>query len=331
MTAISFPESPVDDQEFEAPNGVTYQWDEANNRWEILSSGGSGGSGGDYLPLTGGNMGGDINMLNGSDLTFHTTSAKDGTTRSTYGRISMHDPNSDDPNIQLGAEGLFKYVTPLSTGINFEIVDPFGTKHAEDYLFSVQRAKTDEQASVMYYGDMDKDDEVVTKKFVEDSVSDIDVSDQINDKVSKSGDEMSGTLSMNKQRLTNLCDPQDGYDAVHATYVDSEVAQKIDKKGDTMDGDFDFDGNCRIRVKGDVVVKDKGQVIGGENLIGVYPDLQRVQYWGKIDEDKCVVTKKYVDDHAGGADIEDVGQGAPPSSRPRGTIVLAGDKLYYYN
>ena len=198
----------------------------------------------------------------------------------------MHDPDSDDPNIQLGSEGLFQYVTPLSGGTNFRIVEPLGTPNSQDYLLSVQRSAIGQKAAVMYFGAVADDNEVVTKKFVDDAVGSIDVSDQI-----------------------------DG---------------KLSKKGDTANGDYDFDGDCLVRVKGDVVIKDKGESIGGANLLGVYREQQRVQYWGKVDEDLCIATKEYVDNNGGGTGVEDVGSGSLPTSRVRGSLVLKDDKLYYY-
>ena len=56
-------------------------------------------------------------------------------------------------------------------------------------------------------------------------------------------------------------------------YVDAQDALKLDKAGGTGTGNFDFDNDCLIRVNGDLVVKDKGQGIGGENLFGVYQGL----------------------------------------------------------
>ena len=114
--------------------------------------------------------------------------------------------------------------------------------------------------------------------------------------------------------------------------IEEQLTDKISKGGDTTTGDYDFDGDCLIRVNGDVVIKDKSQSIGGANLIGVYQDQQRVQYWGKVDEDNCVATKEYVDDAVGDTanGIEDVGTSAPPAERPRGSVVLSNDKLFYY-
>ena len=78
-------------------------------------------------------------------------------------------------------------------------------------------------------------------------------------------------------------------------YVDAQDALKLDKAGGTATGNFDFDGDCLIRVNGDLVVKDKNETIDGDNLFGAYGDSQRVQYWGKVDDAKCVTTKEYSD------------------------------------
>ena len=285
MAAIAFPDSPVDDQEFEAPNGVTYQWDETNQRWEV-AEGSGGSSDGSYLPLTGGSMTGDINMLDGSHLNVRGSATG-------YGRIYWYAPwDSDQINIEMGCEGFFRYITPLDSGIQFSIVDPQGTAHSENYLLAVHRDNygganvTD--ASVNYYGKIEKDEEIVNKKFVDDAIGGIDVSDQIEDKLSKSGDK--------------------------------------------ANGNYDFDGDCLIRVNGDLVVKARSASIGGSNVFAIYGSQDRVQYWGKIDDDHCVVTKEYVDDAVGssGTGIEDVGTSAPPAERPRGSMVLSNDKLFYY-
>ena len=85
--------------------------------------------------------------------------------------------------------------------------------------------------------------------------------------------------------------PQNG-ETASKDYVDQNF---LAKAGGTGTGNFDFDGDCLIRVNGDLVVKDKGQGIDGHNLLGVYQDSQRVQYWGNVDDTKCVTTKEYSD------------------------------------
>ena len=85
--------------------------------------------------------------------------------------------------------------------------------------------------------------------------------------------------------------PQNG-ETASKDYVDENF---LAKAGDTATGNFDFDNECLIRVNGDLVVKDKGQGIGGQNLFGAYQDSQRVQYWGNVDDAKCVTTKEYSD------------------------------------
>jgi len=44
MVAMVFPTSPNDGDQVAQPNGNTYTWNAAKNRWEVLSSGGGGAS-----------------------------------------------------------------------------------------------------------------------------------------------------------------------------------------------------------------------------------------------------------------------------------------------
>ena len=82
--------------------------------------------------------------------------------------------------------------------------------------------------------------------------------------------------------------PKTGYVNRHMDYVDENF---LAKAGDTATGNFDFDGDCLIRVNGDLVVKDKGQGIGGENPLA--SRLIACGYWGNVDDAKCVTTKEY--------------------------------------
>ena len=86
--------------------------------------------------------------------------------------------------------------------------------------------------------------------------------------------------------------PQNG-ETASKDYVDENF---LAKAGGTATGNFDFDNDCLIRVNGDLVIKDKNQGIGGQNLLGAYQDSRRLQYWGNVDDAKCVTTKEYTED-----------------------------------
>ena len=69
------------------------------------------------------------------------------------------------------------------------------------------------------------------------------VSSQMNQKVNKSGDSMSGNLNMVGNSITNLDSPTRTNDAANKQYVDDMHQDQINKRGDRMEGDLDMRSN----------------------------------------------------------------------------------------
>ena len=75
-------------------------------------------------------------------------------------------------------------------------------------------------------------------------------------KVDKAGDEMTGNLDMNNNRLMNIGNPVDNQDSVTKDYLDTitksinrQVQLKVNADGDTMRGNLDMDWHTVTNVK----------------------------------------------------------------------------------
>ena len=140
------------------------------------------------------------------------------------------------------------------------------------------------------------------------------VKDLENNKLDNTTDEFVGTLSisggqldMTGNSIVRVPDPVDERDAANKRYVDAlDVSDQpenyVKKDGDVTIGDYDFtaasDGvSMKMRVQGDIIVKAKGESITAGNLFSAMRESERVQYYGKFDDDTCVETVGHVQDN----------------------------------
>lgn len=70
----------------------------------------------------------------------------------------------------------------------------------------------------------------------------------IEDKLFRTGDTMSGTLNMDGNKIINIPDPIDDGDAVNKSYVDINDNKKVNKSGDTMTGSLNMGNNSITNV-----------------------------------------------------------------------------------
>ena len=118
-------------------------------------------------------------------------------------------------------------------------------------------------------------------------------------------------------------------DATTISYLHTDGRFQFGGKG-TITGNLDITtaSSEGVRVLGSFKVKAENQTIGGNNVFEMFPD--KGTYNGLITQDKHLVNKKYVDDHAGGGVVVHNGS-TPPASEPRGTMLLTtANALYIY-
>ena len=156
----------------------------------------------------------------------------------------------------------------------------------------------------------------------------------------KSGLTSVSVFKANAEHARYMLAPKEDFDVANKQYVDEQISSVdvsdqlkgyMKNDGDVVSGNYDFDkvsADGLIRVNGDVVIKDKDQSISQSNLIGIYQKTQRVQYWGKIDDDLCIVTKEYVDSKFGGFTPGDPVAKKGSESSPGGFYESGGNLFY---
>ena len=187
------------------------------------------------------------------------------------------------------------------------------------------------------------------------------VDDALKGKVDKNGDEMKGLLQINNGSQFDAALLIKAYDA--SVSGNRRVTFTVGSDGKTVinnlikstrESGFAFEvkpedsitrgswsstgridielanaGNAAIRTVGSINVKKRGEAIDGTNIFSA--SIDRATYNGPQDQDYCLATKKYVDDHAGGGGVELWGGDSPPPASDRGTLLLTkSNALYIY-
>ena len=91
-------------------------------------------------------------------------------------------------------------------------------------------------------------------------------------RVTKSGNTMSGPLSMKGNKITSICEPTSNQDAASKNYVHTVAALRVSKRGDTMTGPLSMNSNTITNVADptgsqDVCTKNYVDLLGNPVLL----------------------------------------------------------------
>ena len=125
---------------------------------------------------------------------------------------NLADPDSDDDAVNKGyADGRFVNVTgDTMTG---------ALSMGNNVITNIANPGSNQDAATKKYVD---DTDAARKTYIDNATATL-----TNDKVSKSGDTMTGNLAMTNNKVTNLGSPTAGADATNKTYVDAQIASSI--------------------------------------------------------------------------------------------------------
>jgi hypothetical protein len=125
---------------------------------------------------------------------------------------NLADPDSDDDAVNKGyADGRFVNVTgDTMTG---------ALSMGNNVITNIANPGSNQDAATKKYVD---DTDAARKTYIDNATATL-----TNDKVSKSGDTMTGNLAMTNNKVTNLGSPTAGTDATNKTYVDAQIASSI--------------------------------------------------------------------------------------------------------
>ena len=159
-------------------------------------------------------------------------------------------------------------------------------------------------------------------------------------KLNLAGGVMTGKLEMTGQtpieariidtaQNTNLELKRNGSTKVYVGNDQFQVKEKfLAQSGAEIAGDVDIvnETSAGVRILGALKVKKTGSSISGSNSFEAFGNY--ASYYGLIDQDNHIATKKYVDDHAGGG-VELHNNSTPPSTRDRGTLLMTTSNVLY--